>query len=225
MDTRPDITSKNIPKGFRRSAYEHIGFITLMMLPMILIGLVIAPDFGYSLLIIYIFLACIGGICQLYDHIKYSFKTGWKIALAFLPITAGLLVVVNRLVESLNNPILNFQLSQGLLGGMVSTTESSLIGDIFAIIFLIVMVGIAIPIFNFYEEYYFRKRWVYVPIWALLHLFLGFSGFTVGALLVIFVSGIVFKVIWDKYGFQKAYACHVLTNWTSIAVAILIVIL
>jgi len=223
MDTRPQINK--IQEGLRKDIYRITSAVSLFLLPIMLLGLIFAPTLGYSALVFYIFLACLGGMCQLYDHIKFSFKTGWKIALAFLPITAGLLVVANRAIDLLENPILNYQISQGLLGTSTGTSEVSLVGNIITIVFMVILVGIGFPVFNFYEEYYFRKRWVYVPIWALLHLFLGFSGITFGALLVIFVAGIVFKIIFDRYGFQKAFVCHVLTNWTSIGVLIALSIL
>jgi hypothetical protein len=91
-----------------------------------------------------------------------------------------------------------------------------------------ITLGILILLFfpcNYYEEYYFRERWYLVGIWALLHLFLGFSQFTLGELFILCGLGIGFKLIYDKHGIQVSYPTHVFVNLMTVFIALLVIFL
>lgn len=75
---------------------------------------------------------------------------------------------------------------------------------------------------NYYEEYYFRSKWYLVGIWALLHLFLGFSQFTLGEFFILCGLGIGFKLIYDRHGIEISYDTHLFTNFATVFIALIL---
>jgi len=221
MDTRPKLDK---PTGERGEWYNILSTISLMMLLPTLLLMIFAPAIGQAIFLTWILVVLFEGLLLTYPHIKFAFHSGKK-GLLIVPLTVLISVGGHKLLDLINNEILNIRLSGGIFGTLSGTAESSLIADIFALVFLFIILGIGMPVFNFYEEYYFRKRWLYVPIWVVLHLLLGFSGFTVGALILIFIMGIIFKIVWDRWGFQSAFMSHLFTNWGSVGINLILAFL
>lgn len=77
---------------------------------------------------------------------------------------------------------------------------------------------LAMLIFNYIEEQFYRDSYKQVAIWAALHLIMGIPLF---AVLPIFVVGLIYKQIYDRYGLDTAYAAHFATNAVILSLLIL----
>lgn len=153
-----------------------------------------------------------------------------KKALLLLPVALTILLVVNALAIQLADtyPILHW----GWLGYNVvfgpstpstsvepaSTVTVTILSSLY-LLFVLGIVGLASTIFNYYEEKVFRKRWWLVPTWALLHLIMGIP---IYAVIPIFSTGILYKIIYDKYSLQHAYTLHLGTNLSLLCFIIVI---
>jgi membrane protease YdiL (CAAX protease family) len=72
---------------------------------------------------------------------------------------------------------------------------------------------LALLLFNFYEEAFYRDSLKEVTLWAVLHLVMGIPLF---AVIPIFAVGLIYKTIRDRRGLQTAYVTHFATNCTLI---------
>jgi hypothetical protein len=88
-------------------------------------------------------------------------------------------------------------------------------------IFVPIMV-LALLIFNYREEAFYRDSLRDVVIWAVLHLVMGIPLF---AVLPIFVVGLAYKAIYDRKGLQTVYVTHLATNLTLIGLIVLAILL
>lgn len=143
-----------------------------------------------------------------------------KKILLLLPLSLFILLVLNALAIQLANtyPILHW----GWLGYNVvfgpstpsssveptSTITITILSSLY-LFFVLGIVALASTVFNYYEEKVFRKKWWLVPVWALLHLIMGIP---IYAVIPIFSTGILYKIIYDKYSLQHAYTLHWGTN-------------
>jgi len=108
----------------------------------------------------------------------------------------------------------------GLLGGGPSIGE--VLGPTLTLVIFVPIILLALVLFNFYEEAFYRDSLRDVAIWAALHLVMGIPIF---AVIPIFVVGLVYKEIRDRKGLRTAYVAHLGTNLLLIGFVVLAIIL
>ena len=94
----------------------------------------------------------------------------------------------------------------------VMATSPVYIVSMLAVLVIAILVMITC---NYWEESRFRKRYRDVIIWALLHILMGIPLY---AVIPIFMSGNVYKYVYDKRGVCEAYCAHFFTNMTLVAI-------
>jgi hypothetical protein len=213
-DTRPKIPLKEMSANMK-------GISGLLWLASIILLVVSLVQHEFTTLF-WIFLLTYS-MLYLKSNIAQCFKKTYILkSLLYLPLLFIPKFVCEQLLARANIWWLNIGISANFLfGSAISQTATSWIS------FFITM-GILILLFfpcNYYEEYHFRKRWYLVGIWALLHLFLGFSNFSIGEFFVLCGLGIGFKLIYDKHGIQVSYPTHVFVNIMTVFMAVVIILI
>ena len=105
-----------------------------------------------------------------------------------------------------------------LMGGSAEEGTAGLAVQILSFAFLFISI-LAIMLFNFWEEKYFRDSYKLVAIWTFIHLIMGT---TLYALPPIFCQGLAFKHVYDKYSVDHSYAAHFGTNIMFVLLAFLL---
>lgn len=153
-----------------------------------------------------------------------NLKHGKK-AIVYLILTIPILLItiVGAVILSEYIPVLKWGwLGYNIIfGPSVSTNAEPTILSAMVTLLICIFALLACLLFNYYEEKDFRKRWVYVPVWAALHLVMGIP---VYAVIPIFSVGIIYKYIYDKYSLDHAYAAHFATNLVLISIVISVLI-
>ncbi|MFB6142794.1 MAG: hypothetical protein ABEJ30_05565 [Halorientalis sp.] len=108
----------------------------------------------------------------------------------------------------------------GAGGGTVGATP--LLGPAVTLAVFVPFVLLAFVLFNWYEEAYYRGSLRDVAVWAALHLVMGIPLF---AVLPIFATGLVYKLIRDRRGLRTAYVAHLGTNTTLLALLVVGILL
>jgi hypothetical protein len=176
----------------------------------------------FEITILFWTLALIYSMHQIRSNIADCFQKKYILkSLIFLPLIFIPKLVCEQLLARANIWWLNLGISVNTIFGFGSAgTEASWLTFFISLALIILLF---LPC-NYYEEYYFREKWYLVGIWALLHLFLGFSQFTVGEFFILCGIGIGFKLIYDKHGIQVSYPTHVFTNLMTVFIAIVIIL-
>ena len=140
-------------------------------------------------------------------------KAGIK-AIAYLPITAGSLMVFVFFIYGFfaKFPFLNlswlwYNIALGPYAGQWFTG---------ILPFLPFLVYTFIHV-NYFEEYYFRTNLKRVVVWAFLHMAMGV---TFGVAIMLLPIGFFYKYVYDKYGIDYAYSLHFSTNMTILLISL-----
>lgn len=211
-DTRPSIPFKPMTEKEKSiHSFLWLGSILFLFASMFYHGFFTYAFWG---------LFCIYGIHFLKGNIAQCFQRQYiKKALLYLPLLFIPKFLCEQLVAFANIWWLNLGISANYFFGSGTETTSW--------ISFFITLGLLICLFlpcNYFEEYYFRKRWYLVAIWALLHLILGFSSFTLGEFFILCGLGIGFKLIYDKHGIQVSYPTHVFANLLTVFVPIILLL-
>jgi len=105
-----------------------------------------------------------------------------------------------------------------LMGSSAEAGTTGLAAQILSFAFLFISI-LAIMLFNFWEEKYFRDSYKLVVIWTFTHLIMGTALY---ALPPIFCQGLIFKHVYDKYSVDHSYAAHFGTNIMFVLLAFLL---
>jgi hypothetical protein len=214
-DTRPSIPLKPMTENEKSiSSLLWLGSIIMLFLSLFVQRFEFTMLF-WVMLLSYGFFYLKSNIAQCFQK-KYIGKSLLYLPLLFIP-----KFVCEQLLARANIWWLNIGISLNYLFGSSSMQITNWLSFFFTL-------GILIFLFfpcNYYEEYYFRKRWYLVGIWALLHLFLGFSQFSIGEFFILCGLGIGFKLLYDKHGIQVSYPTHVFVNLLTILTALLLIFL
>jgi len=210
-DSRPKIPLKELSgnaKGI--SALLWIASIILLVMSLV--------QHEFTLLFWIVILTY--SMFYLKSNIAQCFKKTYILkSLLYLPLLFIPKFVCEQLLSRANIWWLNIGISANFLFGGSGTVMAT------DWISFFISMGVLVLLFfpcNYYEEYYFRKRWYLVGIWALMHLFLGFSNFSIGEFFVLCGLGIGFKLIYDKHGIQVSYPTHVFVNLMTVIMAVLL---
>lgn len=107
----------------------------------------------------------------------------------------------------------------GLFGG---PSLGQLLGPGLTLAIFVPIILLALLIFNFYEEAFYRDSLKDVVVWAALHLIMGIPIF---AVIPIFTVGLIYKGIRDRKGLRTAYVAHLGTNLLLIGVVVAAILL
>lgn len=136
-------------------------------------------------------------------------------SLIFLPITLSILFLSVIFAFKLINeiPVLNLSwLGYNIAVGPYAETKG-FIGILPFLPFLIY----ALIHMNYFEEYYFRSSFKRVIVWAFLHMIMGVS---LGIVLLLLPIGMIYKIVYDRYGVNYSYALHFMTNISIISISL-----
>lgn len=94
----------------------------------------------------------------------------------------------------------------------VSGDTLAVVSNTVSITVILTFLGVLVTAFlilSYDEETWGRETWGHVGVWAVAHLIMGIPVF---AVIPIFASGVIFKLVHDVYGFNPAYTVHVTVN-------------
>lgn len=111
--------------------------------------------------------------------------------------------------------------ASGAGGSGGSTGIGQQLGTTLTLVIFVPIMILALVIFNFYEEAFYRDSLKDVVIWALLHLIMGIPIF---AVIPIFTMGLLYKAIRDRKGLRTAYVAHLGTNMTLIVSMVAVIL-
>jgi hypothetical protein len=211
-DKRPKIPLK--PIGETESGC--IAFLWFFSIVTLFLGIfrVIDSMIFFIILGIYSFLV-------LRQNITFCFQKKYLLkSLLYLPLLYIPKLLCEQALRYANISWLNFSISLRSWGSEALGTQYVTDWVTFFLVlafFMFLMVSM-----NYYEEWYFRKSWYLVPIWALLHLVLGFSNFSVGEFIILLGMGVAFKLIYDKDGIEVSYPTHLFINFATVFVALIL---
>lgn len=213
MKERPKIPAREVSKaenGFK-------NFLGLLMIPLLIIAIFI-PN-GFLWFIVYL---AFYNLVALRTNIQDAFQLKYlKIAFAFLPINFVIALLESLSLYKIDNPIWRTVLSIQGFGTILEPTLETMPLEFF--LGSIVVIGILCLVFNYLEEWYFRNRWYKVALWVGAHLILGLSIFTVCGLFWLSIMGIMFKLLYDRYGLQVSYLNHFFGNLLILSLVQIIV--
>lgn len=106
--------------------------------------------------------------------------------------------------------------------GNPSTGVGQALGPALTLAIFVPIMVLALLIFNYREEAFYRDSLREVVIWAVLHLVMGIPLF---AVIPIFVVGLAYKAIYDWRGLQTVYVTHFATNMVLIGTIVLTILL
>lgn len=109
----------------------------------------------------------------------------------------------------------------GSAGGSGTGDSSTLLGPWVTIAVFVPIMVLALLIFNYREEAYYRDSLRDVAIWAVLHLIMGIPIF---AVIPIFTVGLAYKAIHDWKGLQTVYVAHLGTNLVLVGLILSIIV-
>jgi hypothetical protein len=110
----------------------------------------------------------------------------------------------------------------GFFGLFSGPSLGELLGPGLTLAIFVPIILLALLIFNFYEEAFYRDSLQDVVVWAALHLVMGIPIF---AVIPIFTVGLVYKGIRDRNGLRTAYVAHLGTNLLLIGVVVAAILL
>ena len=171
----------------------------------------------FYVLIIFMVISSIKEIPQRIRNLKHGKKA---LLYLFLTIPILLVTLIGSIIVSEYIPILKLGwLGYNIIFGpsLNSNTETTTLLSIIPTLSIFIFAMFACLIFNYYEEKEFRKKWIHVPLWAVLHLIMGIP---IYAIIPIFSVGIIYKHIYDKYSLDHAYTAHFATNIVIIGIVI-----
>jgi len=98
-------------------------------------------------------------------------------------------------------------------GGAVGSASSSSAGPVALAVLagVLLVIVVAMLLFNYAEEELFRHSWPATGLWALLHVLMGIE---LAYVIPILGAGVVYKGIHDRWGLETAYVAHLSTNMT-----------